>query len=42
MDEVEYGLIRKNERLSADEIKKLEHGTITPEVSHNDIIMMSC
>ena len=32
MDEVEYCLIRKNGRLSADEIKKLEKGTIAPEV----------
>ena len=32
MDEVEYCLIRKNGRLSADEIKKLEKGTIAPKV----------
>ena len=31
MDEVEYCLIRKNGRLSADEIKKLEKGKISAE-----------
>jgi cold shock CspA family protein len=31
LDEVEYGLVRKNGRLSADEIKKLEPGTIVTE-----------
>lgn len=38
LDEIEYGLVRKNGRLSADEIKKLEPGSIVSEVS--DIIMM--
>lgn len=32
LDEVEYGLVRKNGRLSADEIKKLPAGTISGEV----------
>ena len=34
MDEVEYCLVRKNGRLSADEIKKLDKGTIMSEVSN--------
>lgn len=34
MDEVEYCLIRKNDRLSADEIKLLEKGTVVMEVYH--------
>ena len=33
LDEVEYCLVRKNGRLSADEIRKLEKGNIPPEVS---------
>ena len=33
MDEVEYCLIRKNGRLSADEIKKLEKGKISAETA---------
>ena len=32
MDEVDYCLVRKNGRLSADEIKLLEKGTIAAEV----------
>lgn len=31
MDEVEYCIVRKNNRLAADEIKKLPRGTITTE-----------
>ncbi len=32
MDEVEYGIVRKNSKLSADEITKLPQGTIQSEV----------
>ena len=32
MDEVEYGIVRKNSKLSADEIRKLTPGTIPTEV----------
>ena len=31
MDEVEYCIVRKNNRLAADEIKKLPRGTIPTE-----------
>ena len=31
MDEVEYCIVRKNNRLAADEIRKLAKGTITTE-----------
>jgi len=34
MDEVEYGIVRKNGKLSADEIRKLAPGSIPAEVSY--------
>lgn len=34
LDEVEYCLVRKNARLSADEIRKVDKGTIPIEVGH--------
>ena len=37
MDEVEYLIVRKNNKLAADDVTKLSRGTIPSEVRNGDI-----